>query len=64
MYAINKVVSIKESPFKQSIDLQLIKLCETVTPFYPIAYLDYTRLKTQAGRLRFLVKAAYGNRDK
>lgn len=63
-YKINKIITIPETPFKQSIDLQLIKLCETITPFRPISYLQYKKLKPKAGKLRFLIEKAFNERDK
>jgi hypothetical protein len=64
MYLINKVVSLPYNPFRKlPVEMDILKLVEGVTPF-PVAYVDKVELPAKNGRRRFLIKAAYGNRDK
>lgn len=63
-YVVNKIVSLPRPKFRASIDLELIKLIETITPFSPVSHLDYRELPAKDNRLRFYVKTAYNERDR
>lgn len=65
MFVINKVLSLPASPFrKEPVDMKILEMVESITPFKPVSYVDKRELPKRAGRRRFLIIAAYGNRDK
>jgi hypothetical protein len=65
VYPINKIISLPYDPFhKEPVELRILELVETITPFKPVSHVDKAELQPHRGRRRFLIKAAYGTGDK